>query len=188
MLCLQVLTSSEDGSIALCDLTGRKARWQVQQAHAKSVNRIASYQPDLAVSLRQLRQRVLVQRHDCWHGLAGCMGSPPCWLQVSASRDTLVKTWRVGQQAPLQVLQAHSLSITGLSALPEHGCICTGARDYAVKLWDIQTGQLLAEDTIQQNVVTYICRFAEEHSVLQVWLAVIGAAWRPAGLCSTTVE
>lgn len=116
------------------------------------------------------------------------MGSPPCWLQVSASRDTLVKTWRVGQQAPLQVLQAHSLSITGLSALPEHGCICTGARDYAVKLWDIQTGQLLAEDTIQQNVVTYICRFAEEHSVLQVWLAVIGAAWRPAGLCSTTVE
>ena len=100
--------------------------------------------------------------------LAGCRGSPPCWLQVSASRDTLVKTWRVGQQAPLQTLQAHSLSITGLSALPEHGCICTGARDYAVKLWDVQTGQLLAEDAIQQNVVTHICRVAEEHSVLQV--------------------
>ena len=114
---------------------------------------------------------------------AGCLASPPCWLQVTASRDTLVKTWQVGQQVPLLVLQAHSLSITGLSALPEHGCICTGARDYAVKLWDVQTGQMLAEDTIQQNVVTYICRIAEEHSVLQVWPELIGAAWRPAGLC-----
>lgn len=44
---------------------------------------------------------------------------------------------------------------------------CTGARDYTVRLWDLETADCVQTGKIARNVVTFVRRVPGERAVLQ---------------------
>ena len=76
----------------------------------------------------------------------------------SSSRDLVIQHWRRGQQEPVQELQGHALSINALAVSYDETKLCSGSRDYTVRIWDIASQTQISKSEINRNVVT-CCRW-----------------------------
>jgi len=90
-------------------------------------------------------------------------------LYLSASRDASACVWRMGQDTPLQVFKpsGNSITMTGIAVSEEENLVCTGARDYHVRLWDLVTGQQTTFSKVNLNVVTDIKWVHNEPLIVQ---------------------
>jgi WD40 repeat protein len=61
---------------------------------------------------------------------------------VSCSNDKLIIIWK--QQIPILMLKGHADKIKCLVRLPDNNSIASGSKDKTIKIWNINTGQLLA--------------------------------------------
>jgi WD40 repeat protein len=66
-----------------------------------------------------------------------------------------VKQWRQDTGECVQTLtDAHTLNIPGIALSPDETMLCTGSRDYSVKVWDVNTGQVKSAFSSPRNIVT----------------------------------
>lgn len=76
----------------------------------------------------------------------------------SSSRDNVIRHWRRGQEDPVQELKGHTLSINALAVSCDETRLCSGSRDYTVRIWDIASQTQISKSKINRNVVT-CCRW-----------------------------
>jgi WD40 repeat protein len=75
----------------------------------------------------------------------------------SASRDSTIRQWRNGVFKEVQAFRGHTLAVTGLLlhvAPTGASTLISGARDYSLRTWSVETGQQTAMKTLGRNVVT----------------------------------
>jgi len=83
--------------------------------------------------------------------------SPRHRALFSASRDFTIRQWRGGAFKEVQAFRGHTLAVTGLllHVSPSGAStLVSGARDYSLRTWSVETGQQTAMRTLQRNVVT----------------------------------
>eukprot|EP00128_Syssomonas_multiformis_P009194 Colp12_sorted_trinity150504_noHs@15394 len=124
---------------------------------------------DKVVKVYDLEHDMLLQT---WRGhdreVQRCEFSRSANLAFTASRDRTLRAWRKGQERPVETFEGHELPVMGLACSQESKQhICSGARDYMVKLWDASTGQCVNTQTISRNVVTYMRWIEKEDNVVQ---------------------
>lgn len=75
----------------------------------------------------------------------------------SASRDSTIRQWRGGSFKEVQSFRGHTLAVTGLLlevAPTGASTLISGARDYSLRTWSVETGAQLTLTTLPGNVVT----------------------------------
>ena len=81
----------------------------------------------------------------------------------SCSRDLAVKHWRIsngedGGPTSLSLVQsfdkAHDLTIADIATNSDGSVLCSGSRDYSVRVWDVASGKCAHEYRAPRNVVT----------------------------------
>ncbi|XP_072045499.1 WD repeat-containing protein 31-like isoform X2 [Amphiura filiformis] len=86
--------------------------------------------------------------------------SPELEAYFSGSRDKHVNMWKRGTttggicEKVATSFVGHTLVVTGLAVGDNK--VCSGSRDNSVRLWDIETGNCLANVAILRNLVTQI--------------------------------
>ena len=87
---------------------------------------------------------------------------------VSASRDKLIKAWRLNDSNCLTTLRGHELNPGVVECSPvDPNIAVSGSRDNTVRLWDIETQSCISSVKHERNLVTDLC-FADNHTFVQV--------------------
>jgi WD40 repeat protein len=84
---------------------------------------------------------------------------------VSVGQDRSLSFWDLMEDRALQVVPgAHAQECTCASLSP-HGVLATGSKDQSVKLWDFETGALLAAEHAHCEAVRAVA-FSHDGSTL----------------------
>lgn len=94
----------------------------------------------------------------------------------SCSRDLAVKQWRIssregGLGTTLSLVRsfdrAHELTIADITTSADGTVLCSGSRDYSVKVWDVASGKCTQEFRAPRNVVTSLLLAPESPMLFQ---------------------
>jgi WD40 repeat protein len=77
------------------------------------------------------------------------------WL-VAAGDDQLVHVWRLPQLQPAACLRGHTGWVRAVALLPDQNSVLSGGDDGRVLIWDLNTGQLRRELTLQIGAIKAI--------------------------------
>ncbi|XP_028395036.1 WD repeat-containing protein 31-like [Dendronephthya gigantea] len=150
--------------------------------HGDRVTCLAAYKPgicvsgstDMSVGVFNYKQEKLWTRwkaHDK-DITKVCCGDPQGQSIVfSSSRDKTIKSWLINDNNAIQlqcVYDSHELVVTAIDKNPDCSILCSGSRDNAIKLWDVERAQCLRTNVVTRNLITCVKWFSEDNLIAQV--------------------
>ena len=110
---------------------------------------------------------------------AAVVSQAPDMIQVvTAGQDRSLTFWDLREQQPLQVVpEAHKQECT-CAALSVDGVLATGSKDQRIKLWDFETGRLLAETHGHCKAVTSLAFSADGKTLISGGEDAVVMAWK----------
>ena len=116
-------------------------------------------------------------------------------MVFSASRDTTIRQWRTHTFKEVVSFRGHTLPVTGLCLAPTAGSgpasavLLSGARDYSLRMWSVETATQTAMKTLPKNIVTNLRWVAPQQNMdgNAFVAASVVAASSPAAAASSVV-
>lgn len=91
-----------------------------------------------------------------------CVGRSQTTLRVfTASRDTTLACWAPGRADPVARYEGHGLTVSALCVSADDRTLCSGSRDYSVRLWDAETAAQTQSAKVPRNLVTCLKWFGD---------------------------
>ncbi|XP_019641040.1 PREDICTED: WD repeat-containing protein 31-like [Branchiostoma belcheri] len=179
--------SSQDGIVTM---SGSK---QLPPAHSDAVTCLAPVTPGLCLTGSSDKTVVL---YDWTHGavkrrwsahtreVTKVAYSAGLDAAFSASRDKTVLMWKLSsiETNPIRAFRGHTMVVMGLTLNPDNTQVCTGSRDNSLRLWDVETGACLMENSVPRNLVTDICWVPGQQTVVQTGEDKVLKLWDARGL------
>ncbi|CAH1272346.1 WDR31 [Branchiostoma lanceolatum] len=151
--------SSQDGIVTM---SGSK---QLPPAHSDAVTCLAPVRPGLCLTGSSDKTVVLydwtqgaVKRRWSGHTREVTKVAYSAGLDVafSASRDKTVLMWKLSniETNPIRAFRGHTMVVMGITISPDNTQVCTGSRDNSLRMWDVETGACLMENSVPRNLVS----------------------------------
>jgi len=97
---------------------------------------------------------------------------------VSVGQDRSLTFWDLKEAQPLQVVPGAHTQECLCAALSCHGVLATGSKDQRIKLWDFETGRLLAEEHGHCKSVTSLVFSPDGNTLVSGGEDAIVMVWR----------